>query len=83
MATAIFGKGKLHGLEGFDYEQAYLEEVSNFKDAALGVDGNDVAAALILKDEGRTDLLDRLHKREIHCVVSVDEESRFEDLQFE
>lgn len=83
MATAVVGKGKLHGLEGFDYEQAYLEEVSNFKDAALGVSGDDVSAALILIDQGETNLLERLHRREIHCVVSVDEESRFEDLEFE
>jgi hypothetical protein len=57
-----------------------LNEVSHFKDAA---NGDDVAAALILRDEGRTDLLERLHNRKIHCVVAVYEESRFEDLEFE
>jgi hypothetical protein len=83
MATAVVGKGRLHGLEGFDYEQAYLEEVSNFKDAALRVDGNDIVAALILRDERQFELLRRLHQRKIHVVGQVDEDSKLEDLKFE
>jgi hypothetical protein len=73
----------LHKLEGFDYEQAYMEEVGNFKNAAKGVDGYDVAAALILIDQGETNLLERLRRREIHCIVSVDEDSTFQELEFE
>jgi hypothetical protein len=83
MARAVVGKGKLQGLEGFDYEQAYMEEVGNFKNAAKGVNGNDVAAALILRDERQFELLRRLRQREIHVAVEVDEGSKFEDLKFE
>jgi hypothetical protein len=74
---------RLHELQGSAYEDVYLEEVGNFKDATSGVDGDDIAAALILRDEGRLDLLERLHRRELHTVVSVDEDTRFEDLEFE
>jgi hypothetical protein len=74
---------KLHQLEGLAYEEVYLAEVENFKDPEKGVNGDDVAAALILRDEGRADLLSRLHRREIHVVGEVDEDTRFEDLVFE
>ena len=74
---------KLHELEGLAYEIVFMEEVSQFKDAALGVNANDVAAALIVRDEGGDDLLERLYRREIHVVGEVDEESRFEELEFE
>jgi hypothetical protein len=83
MSTAVVGKEKLHGLEGFDYEQEYMKEVENFKDAAKGVNGDDIAAALILRDEGRIDLLRKLHQRKMHVVGVVDEDSNFEDLEFE
>ena len=73
----------LHELEGFDYEQAYMEEVGNFTDAAKGVDGDDVAACLICRDAGRLDLVEQLHRREIRCVVRVDEDSTFQELEFE
>ena len=73
----------LHGLEGSDYEKVFMNEVSNFKNAALGVDGDDVAACLLCRDVGRFDLLKRLHRREIRCVVSVDELSTFLELEFE
>jgi len=73
----------LHELQGLAYEDVYMKEVGSFKDSRLGVDGNDVAACLILRDEGRTDLLNRLHRREIHCVIEVDEYTRFADLEFE
>jgi hypothetical protein len=80
MVTAVI---QLHELEGSDYEDVYLQEVGNFKDAAHGVNGDDVAAALILRDAGRMDLLGRLHRREIHVVGRVDEDSTFQDLEFE
>jgi hypothetical protein len=80
MATAV---GRLHELEGSDYEDAFMKEVEFFKDAQRGVDGNDVAAGLILRDEQQFELLRRLHQREIHVVVGVDEETKFEDLEFE
>jgi hypothetical protein len=74
---------KLHELEGSAYEDAFMAEVNNFKDAQKGVNGDDVAAALILRDEGRMDLVERLHRREIHVFGEVDEDTRFEDLVFE
>jgi hypothetical protein len=74
---------KLHELEGSAFEDAFMAEINNFKDAMKGVNGDDVAAALILKDEGRTDLLEKLHQREIHVVGEVDEDTKFKDLVFE
>jgi hypothetical protein len=81
MSTSVVGK--LHQLEGCDYETAFMNEVSNFKDAAKGVNGDDVAAALILKDEGQTNLLEKLYRREIHVFGEVHEDSTFADLIFE
>jgi hypothetical protein len=72
----------LHGLQGEAYEIVYMQEVEFFKDAQSGVDGNDIAGALILRDGGRFDLLRKLHNREIH-FFGVDEDSKFEDLEFE
>ena len=80
MATAV---SKLHELEGSDYEDVYLMELWNFKDPQAGVDGDDLEAAFILSDTGRMDLLERLRRREIHVVGRVDEDSTFEDLEFE
>jgi hypothetical protein len=74
---------KLHELQGIEYERVYEVEVANFKHARQGVNGNDVAAALILKDEGQTDLLEKLYQRQIHVVTDVDEGTKFSDLVFE
>lgn len=73
----------MHELQGLAYEKVYEAEVGNFKNARRGVNGNDVTAALILKDAGRMDLLEKLHQREIHVVGEVDEDSTFADLVFE
>ena len=73
----------LHQLEGEAYEEVFMNEVGYFKNAAAGVSGDDVAACLLCRDTGRIDLVERLHKREIHCVISVDELSTFLELEFE
>jgi hypothetical protein len=80
MATAV---SKLHELQGEAYEDVYMQEVWNFTDPYKGVNGEDIAACLILRDVGRTDLLERLHRREIHVVGRIDEDAKFEDLEFE
>jgi hypothetical protein len=76
-------KLKLHELQGQAYEDVYMQEISNFKDAAAGVDGNDIAAALILLDEGRTDLLTQLRQGQVHVIGEIDEDSTFSELEFE
>ena len=79
---SIIGIIKLHELEGSAYEQAYLAEIAKFKDAGNGVTHNDVAGALILRDNGRSDLLKKLHARLIYVVTEVDEDTIFSDLEF-
>jgi hypothetical protein len=78
MATTVV----LHELTGSDYEVVFMHEVENFRDAGSGVAGDDVAAALICRDEGRLDLVGRLRRREIHVVGEVDEDTHFSDLEF-
>jgi len=72
-----------HDLKGLQYEAAYMAEVENFQDAHRGVPGNDVAAALILRDHGRTELLQRLYRREITVISNVDEDTSVDDLVFQ
>jgi len=73
----------LHSLQGSAYEQAYMAEVENFQDADKGVPADSVAAALLLRDHGRTELLQRLYRREITVVCTVDEDTTIDDLEFE
>ena len=81
MATKVTG---LCSLQGSDFEDAYMKEVGNFKDARLGVPGDDVDAAMILRDAGEFELLRQVHQGEIHVVGQVDTDfDRFEDLIFE
>jgi hypothetical protein len=79
---SILGIQKLHELDGVKYEQAYLAEITKFKDASNGVSHNDIAGALIIFDAGRKDLLDKLHARLIHITSDVDEDTVFSDLEF-
>lgn len=72
-----------HDLQGSAYEHAFMAEVENFQDAHNGVPSGDVAAALILRDHGRTELLQRLHQREITVVSTADEDTVVEDLLFQ
>lgn len=74
---------KLHELEGSDYEDVFQAEISNFVHPERGVDGNDVAAAIILRDAERSDLLMSLYRREIRTLSDVDEFTRLEDLEFQ
>ena len=71
---------KLNDLRGAAYDEVFREEVSKFK---AGKTGDDVRAAIILRDSGKMDLLRLLHKREIRVVVDVDEDTRLGDLRFE
>ena len=80
MATTALA---LRSLEGGEYDRVFMEELMNFKNPELGVDGNDIDAALILRDEGEMKLLKRLHDREIHVVGKVDDFSTFQELEFE
>ena len=73
----------LHDLQGSAYEHAFMAEVENFQDADKGVPGDDVAAALLLRDYGRTVLLQRLYRREITVVFPVDEDTTIEDLMLQ
>jgi len=73
----------LHELEGEAYEEVFMQELMNFKNPQLGVDGNDIDAALILRDAGAVKLLKKLHDRRIHVMGKVDELSTFQELEFE
>jgi hypothetical protein len=73
----------LRSLEGEEYENVFMKELMNFKDSQLGVDANDIDAALILRDEGEMKLLKRLHDRRIHVIGKVDDLSTFSELEFE
>jgi hypothetical protein len=74
---------KLQELQGSEYEDIYMQEVENFANAQRGVPGDDVTAALILRDANQLTLLALLHCRAIHVIGPVDENGRFEDLLFE
>jgi hypothetical protein len=74
---------KLHKLQGVTYEKAFMDEIENFKNAVNGVPASDVAVALLLKDGGRPDLLEKLYGREIHVVGSINEDTKIEDLKFQ
>jgi len=74
---------RLRDLDGEAYDVIFMQELMNFKNPELGVDGDDIDAALILRDEGRFGLLGMLHDRRIRVIGPVDELSMFSELEFE
>lgn len=72
-----------HNLNGLAYERAFLQEIEMFQNADQGVRADDVAAALLLRDHGKMELLGRLYRREITTATMVDEDTVLEDLLFQ
>ena len=58
--------------DGLAFEQMYMSEVACFHNAKTGVDPDDVAAALVLRAEGKMELLRLLHEGKIEAMGSVD-----------
>jgi hypothetical protein len=70
--------------DGLEFERKFLNEVGFFISAERGVSGDDVEAAMILRNENKYDLLRLLHLRRVHVVGSVDGEiDKACDLEFE
>ena len=70
-------------LDGWRFEREYQMEVECFASAALGVPGDDVEAALLLRQAGKTNALRLLHQGAIHVLGKVDvDEDQVEDLVF-
>jgi hypothetical protein len=58
--------------DGLAFEEMYQKEVSYFHNAKTGVDHEQVAAALVLRVEGRMELLKLLHEGKIKVLRPVD-----------
>ncbi len=69
--------------DGWRFEKEYQMEVECFASAAVGVPGDDVEAALLLRQAGKTNALRLLHQGAIHVLGKVDvDEDQVEDLTF-
>lgn len=70
-------------VDGLQFEKEFQAEVNCFASAAVGVPGDDVEAALLLRQAGKTNALHLLHTGAIHVIGEVDvDEDRVEDLIF-
>jgi hypothetical protein len=69
--------------DGLEFEQRFLNEVGFFLNAQKGVNGNDVEAAMILRNEKKYDLLRLLHLRRVRVIGEIEEDDEAQDLQFE
>jgi len=58
--------------DGLAFEEMYEKEVACFHNAKTGVSHDNIAAALVLRAERRTDLLKLLHTGQIEAVGPVD-----------
>ena len=58
--------------DGFEFEQMYQQEVAQFANANTGVSGDNVEAAIILRDAGKLAALKLLHDGVIEVVGAVD-----------
>ena len=61
--------------DGYEFERMYQHEIDCFFLAKLGRDGiddNQLAAALVLRAEGKLELLKLLHDGKIEVVGAVD-----------
>jgi hypothetical protein len=69
--------------DGLYFEGQFLKEIGFFLNAEKGVRGQDVEAAMLLREANHYDLLQLLHLRRVRVIGEVEEDDRAEDLEFE
>ena len=73
---------KLFQLEGEEFETAFLSECTFFINAEGGVQADQIMAAMLLRDAGKYDILEKLHNRKIKAIGLIDEDTEVQDLEF-
>jgi hypothetical protein len=64
-------------MEGLQFEKQFMKEVGCFTNAADGVPGDLVMAALIARREQKFDLLKQIHERKIRPTVCISDDDQF------